>query len=181
MVTLRDRRKQRLQSDYQEMCNLRGSVIDWEATRGQAPHVEEYRLTVKVRSVISDQPSYRQSHVIRLTLPRDYPQISAAPVVQMETKPYVFHPNWYRDGRYCHGGWIPSEGLGDFVVRMVKTLQYNREITNENSAANSEAKQWYLKHKTSSLFPCDQSALPDPTASRFKVRQTEEKPFRPRE
>src|SRR5690349_13099934 len=83
----------------------------------------------------------------------------------MISAPFPFHPNWNKEGLWCHGTWIISEGLGHNVVRMIRTLQFDLEITNEGSPANWDAKNWYSQHKNSGLFPCDRQVLPDPTAT----------------
>ena len=56
-----------------------------------------------------------------------------------------------------------SEALGDHVIRMIKTLQFDLDITNENSPANNEANAWYISKKYSGIFPCDKTKLPDPS------------------
>lgn len=55
-----------------------------------------------------------------------------------------------------------SESLGAFVIRMVKSLQFDPDVTNELSPSNAEAKAWYAANKNSGLFPCDRQKLPDP-------------------
>jgi hypothetical protein len=98
--------------------------------------------------------------------------------VQMVTSPPPYHPNWFNAGRWCYGTWIVSEGLGSHVIRMIQTLQFDPEITNEGSPANASARDWYVAKKNSGLFPCDRQQLPDPThAKRFEIR-SEHKTFR---
>ena len=78
------------------MCNIRGKIISWEAVSGTAPYVEEYRLTVNVRTIIgvgNASPVYRSSSVIKVVLPPDYPY--KAPKITMISDPQPFHPNWY--------------------------------------------------------------------------------------
>jgi hypothetical protein len=90
----------------------------------------------------------------------------------MLTQPQPFHPNWYTGGRWCSGDWNMSEGLGHHVIRMVRTLQFDRDITNEYSPANREANEWYKQHKNSNRFPCDTQILPDPTKARMVIKKT---------
>ena len=81
----------------------------------------------------------------------------------MQSSPQPFHPNWYRDKRWCYGKWDISEGLGHHVIRMIRTLQFDPEITDSNSPANGDARDWYLANQHQNLFPCDRKILPDPT------------------
>lgn len=157
-----DLRSIRLRNDHAQMSNLRGHMIDWQPIRGQAPYVEEYLLTVRVRTIVHPHPRYRDAHQIRVILPRDYPM--RPPAAFMLTKPWAYHPNWYAtDGRWCYGSWSITESLAQYVLRMVRSLQYDMEITNENSPANAEANRWYkLNRSVPGLFPCDTQPLPSP-------------------
>lgn len=165
MPTPQEIRKIRLANDYKQMCNIRGSIISWVVTEGSEPYVEEYKLTVHVRTITgvgSGGPQYRDVSEILVTLPPDYPV--RPPKVVMLSSPQPFHPNWWPQKNWCYGSWSPAEALGDHVIRMVKTLQFDMDITNEYSPANSEANAWYKSKKNSGLFPCDKTRLPDPSA-----------------
>lgn len=162
-------RRMRLENDYKQMQNLRGRVIDWRPLVGEPPYVEEYLLTVNVRTIIGPKPVFRDRHELRLVLPRDYPQ--HAPQTYMLTQPSAFHPNWYMtDSRWCYGTWNISEPLAHYVLRCVRSLQYDPEITNENSPANVSAGQWYMRHLYSGLFPCDTQAMPSPEKEKLTFR-----------
>jgi ubiquitin-protein ligase len=167
MPTPQEIRKIRLENDHKEMLHLRGDIIQWKPLRGNPPYIEEYEITVNVRTICSvnsrGKPSYRDSNVVHLSIPADYPR--AAPDVIMLTKPPPYHPNWFTEGRWCYGKWNPTESLGDYVIRMVKTLQYDTYITNEGSPANRDAGEWYIANRNSGLFPCDNKTLPDPTGA----------------
>lgn len=170
-------RRLRLGNDYREMLNIQGPIIHWKPVRGTVPLVEAYELMIRVRTIIAPGPDYRNEHRVLVELPGGYP-VQGAPHVQMLTSPPPFHPNWFTNGSWCYGTWVVSEGLGSYVIRMIQTLQFNREITNEHSAANAAARDWYVRHKNSSLFPCDHQQLPDPThTKRFEIR-SERKTFR---
>lgn len=174
-MTPQEIRNLRLKNDYEEMENIKGALIDWKPVRGTLPFIEEYELTVNVNGIISSTPSYRDKHTIKLVLPAGYP--IAPPEIYMQSTPIVFHPNWFPVGKWCFGKWMMAEGLGHHVVRMIRTIQYDTEITNENSPANQEANKWYLLKKNSGLFPCDRKGLPDPTKKRFEINQTPKKKF----
>lgn len=165
-MTPQEIRRVRLASDYKQMCNIQGNVISWVATKGIAPHIEEYKITVNVRTIIgigSDAPQYRDSSVVMVSLPPDYPM--KPPKTVMVSSPQPFHPNWYTSKNWCHGTWMISEALGDYVIRMVKTLQFDSYISNPDSPANSEANSWYKSKQSSGLFPCDRTKLPDPSTT----------------
>lgn len=168
MVTPQEARKIRLKNDHQEMSNIRGNVVQWKPVKGEPPYVEAYELTVKIRTIISSEPRYRDEHVIYLELPENYPTV--APQINMRTSPPPFHPNWYSNGNWCYGSWDVSEGLGHHVVRMIRTLQFDLEITNPDSPANASASDWFESNQNKGLFPCDTTVLPDPTKSRFTVK-----------
>lgn len=174
-MTPQEVRNKRLANDYKEMVNIRGDVIQWRAVRGEAPYVEEYDIIIKVKSIVNATPNYRGEHTVRLTLPANYPV--AAPNIQMISSPYVFHPNWYLNGKWCYGSWIISEGLGHHIIRMIKTLQYDIDITNEHSPANREAKDWYVSNRNRGLFPCDKTNLPDPTKKKMIFNAQTKKRF----
>lgn len=174
-MTPQERRKIRLENDFKEMTNIKGSVIDWNVLKGVAPHVESYEIIVNIRTIIDPSPRYRNQHDLVLELPENYP--NTPPLVNMSSVPPPYHPNWYRNGNWCYGTWSLSEGLGHYVIRLIRTLQFDLEITNPESPANRDANQWFLSKKNSGLFPCDKTALPDPTHSKFRIQRSVHKKF----
>jgi len=175
MATPQEQRQIRLQNDYKEMLNIQGESIKWKPIKGEPPYVEEYELTIKIKTIVSSQPEYRNQHHLKLVLPEQYPNV--APQISMLTSPPPFHPNWYTSGRWCFGTWDISEGLGDHVNRMIRTLQFDLHFINPDSPANGTAKDWFLANRNKGLFPCDQTILPDPTKSRFEIKQPAKKKF----
>ncbi|PTX61107.1 ubiquitin-protein ligase [Kordia periserrulae] len=174
-MTPQEIRKLRLKNDYKEMVNIKGDIITWEAINGNVPYIEAYKVTLKIKGITGKGPTYRDTHIVNVKIPADYPRV--APEVRMESQPVVFHPNWYRDGKWCFGTWIMSEGLGHHIVRMARTLQYDLEITNEESPANREANSWFLKKKGGNIFPCDTQLLPDPTKEKMNFSMKPKKKF----
>jgi ubiquitin-protein ligase len=168
MPTPQEARQIRLKNDHAEMVNIKSELVQWRAIQGNAPYVEAYELMIKVKTIIGPSPTYRDEHIIHLTLPENYP--ISPPEIVMQTTPQPFHPNWYQSGKWCFGSWDISEGLGHHVIRMIRTLQFDREITNPASPANGPAKDWYLSRLNGTLFPCDTTTLPDPTKSRFTIQ-----------
>lgn len=165
MPTPQEIRRIRLENDHKEMRNIQGSIISFTA-KGTPP--DEYTVTVKVRGIIGPGPDYRDEHRLRVRLPADYP--ASAPEIVMLSKPQPYHPNWFSSGKWCFGTWDMAEGLGHYVVRMIRTLQYDTEITNERSPANSDANHWYVNNRHKGFFPCDRQDLPDPTKLRFEIK-----------
>jgi ubiquitin-protein ligase len=167
MPTPQEKRKTRIGNDYIEMQNIQGPIVQWHPIRGQPPYVEVYELTINVRTIIGTGPDYRDTHVIRVMLPQNYPNV--IPETIMQTNPPPFHPNWFSDGRWCGGTWDISEGLGHHVIRMIRTLQFDSIITNPDSSANKPAMNWYMENRNRGWFPCDRQILPDPIKSRFEI------------
>ena len=175
MPTPQEIRNIRLKNDYAEMCNIRSNIIQWKAITGMPPYVEEYEITIKVHSIIGSGPNYRDEHVVKLVLPANYPL--SPPHIEMITSPQPFHPNWYTSKKWCYGSWDLSESLGHHVIRMIRTLQFDLDITNEHSPANGAANSWFISHRESGIFPCDTQVLPDPTKkqSGFVIRNEKKK------
>lgn len=148
-------RRERLIQDNAQMRRLNGRIIQ-VTSFGDPP--EKYVLTIRVRTVVGSGPQYRDEHKVRVTLPAAYP--TKAPEIVMLTQPQPFHPNWWPHGLWCYGTWNMAESLGNHVLRMVRTLQFDPEITYPESSANQDARRWYLAHR--GLFPCDRQVLPDP-------------------
>ena len=171
MPTPQQERRDRLKNDYSQMNNIQqGSLLDWKPLKGQPPFVEKYELTVSVKTIVGPEPSYRETNRIHLILPPGYPSQGTAPRAEMKSDPPPYHPNWYSSGRWCHGSWTISEGLGEFTIRMIRTLKYHSGITDPGDAANSAAARWYRKRQNSDLFPCDEQTLPDPTDDSLNIK-----------
>lgn len=151
-------RRLRLKSDYEEMKKIQNqSYVSWVVSKGVAPYVEEYLLTIKVRTYYAPGKTMNTCKV-QITLPTDYPY--SAPSAKMISEPLVYHPHWFLSGSYCPGSWGVSESLLRFTEKMIETLQNNPDRINPSSPANKEAMAWYLKNKNNkSLFPSDTTKL----------------------
>ena len=176
MASPAEQRRIRLKNDYQTMVNIKRPWLEWRVVRGAEPYVEEYELTVKLKTIVGSRPDYASNHKISVSLSATYPH-SSAPQVKYLGDPKPFHPNWFTHGGWCYGSWLIHESLGQHVKRMLQTLQYDTQITNENSPANGTAKDWYMSKRSSNLFPCDTTDLPDPTTSRIKIKANKKKKF----
>ncbi len=164
-MTPQQQRRQRLVADYEEMRSIRGAMIHWEAAGGAKPHFDRYLLTIRVRTIVGPGPNYAAETRINLELPNDYP-FRAAPIVTIAAPPLPFHPNWWVNGQWCFGKWAPGVSLGEHVIRMVRTLQFDPVFTDPGSAANVEAAHWWISVQHRGWFPCDRQVLPDPTVKR---------------
>ncbi len=165
-------RKKRLANDYREIMSMQGPVLSVKPISGIPPYVDEYELTIRLRSIIGPEPTYRGVHVVRISLPAGYPQ-TELPTTIMVTRPYPFHTNWFSTGRYCHGGSSrATEGLGNYVVRLMQVIAFHPSIIDVSSAANGEAAHWYQKKKRSTrLFPSDTTILPQPSVGGLVIKR----------
>ena len=75
MATPQEQRRIRIKNDHKEMQNIQGAIIKWRPVFGSPPYVEVYEVTVNVRTIIGPRPDYRGTHVIRITLPPNYPTL----------------------------------------------------------------------------------------------------------
>ncbi len=169
MATLRALREERLRNDYARMCSIKQEPIDWTVRSGEEPYVDSYNLVLSIKSPISNKPDWRGQHTFIVELPLDYPAVPPAARSADSSSP--FNPNFYCDGRWCFGRWIPSEFLADFVIRMARTLQFDATVINTKSAANGDAARWYEAQRKSGMFPCDRQTLPAPNSDRLRVRR----------
>jgi ubiquitin-protein ligase len=160
-------RQTRLRNDYATMENIRRPCLSWKSIAGEAPFVEQYEITLRLRTIIGPTPDYRDDHIIRVTLGPDYP-INAPPSVQMLTRPLPFHPNWWPSGKWDCGRWLIYETLGAHVIRMVQSLQYIRDHTYEHCPSNHEASRWYVTNRAEDWFPCDRTILPSTEALTYQ-------------
>ncbi len=163
-------RNDRLSSDYREMMKIQDRpYLSWIATKGELPCVEEYLLTVKLRTYALSVRSGVHTVgvidrcVIRITLWDSYPAV--APYVRMLNLPPVFHPDWYSKGTYSpHTPWDPATSLKDFVAGMLKTLRYDPERIDTTAPANYKALDWFMKNRDNDkLFPSDTTVLSENT------------------
>ncbi len=165
-TSFKNLRMKRLESDYKEMLKLLSCPkIKWTAIRGKPPHVEEYLVTLNFHTYRTDKTTM-DSCKIRITLSDIYPKV--APIAVM-IEPKIFNPNWFSSGRWCCGKYYSKESLGDFVIRMIRSIQFDPIITNPNSPANKEAAKWYIENIDRGIFPTDNSILPIPKVSSFNV------------
>jgi len=157
-------RNERLESDYNELRSMAkpDGILSFRILEGTAPRVEAYEITFKINSIVGVGPQYRNEHKVRIDFPAGYP-LSDHPKTICLSKPYPFHPNWYATGEWCYGSATRcTEGLGDYVVRLMRVLQFDTGIIDVTSSANSAASTWYTANKNKGYFPCDNQTIPHP-------------------
>ena len=56
-----------------------------------------------------------------------------------------------------------SESLGNYVVRMIQTLQFDPVVTFPDDPADKKIAVWYKRHMNDKkMFPTDKQPLPNP-------------------
>lgn len=165
----RDVRKTRIKHDYELMKNMKGFVIDFKVDDEENP--TNYTIYFHIRTCIgtdaSGRPIYRDTSVVDLTLPPDYP--FSPPVAHMRDRQPA-HVNWYRDRQWCYGHWMVEEPLWSYVRRMAKTIQFAPEYTNVNSPANRDCIPLWNEGLRKGWFPCDKQNLPTGDKKRRRIR-----------
>lgn len=160
-----DSRNDRLAADYHEMMKIQSRpYLSWIAAKGEPPYVEEYLLTVSLRTyaLTAADGGYSVGVIrrctVRVTLWDSYPHI--APCIRMLGFPPVFHPDWYSKGTYCPSvPWSPENSLKDHIMRMLDTLRYEPSAIGTAAPANCKALDWYMKNRGGALFPSDPAEL----------------------
>lgn len=118
-MNISELRKIRLSNDYQKMYELSNyPFISWKAIKGRAPYVEEYLVTIAVKSFITPD-TIAEQHTVRIVLPNEYPM--RAPKFIMNA-PVIYHPNWYESGIWGSMYYKPTYSLGDMVLHMIEDI-----------------------------------------------------------
>lgn len=177
-------RNERLATDYREMLTIQDRpYLSWIAAKGEIPYVEEYLLTVRLRTYVLGTRDDRyvvgvtDRCTVRITLWDSYPYI--APGIRMLSIPPVFHPDWYSKGTYCSSvPWRPGTSLKDHVMRMLMTLKYEPSVMETKTPANYKALDWYEKNRdNSALFPSDPAVLTENSREETAAAQEAAIPF----
>lgn len=104
-------------------------------------------------------PVERRSQTrLRISLPARYP--FQPPLASVATP--VWHPNVFESGTVCIGSkWLPSEGLDQFVERLLRLLTFDPLLVNAVAPANRAAAAWYEQSRRlhPGAFPTDQVDL----------------------
>lgn len=157
MADPRALRNKRLENEYRELMRINGPIIQI-VPLGSSPY-ETYRVTFNIRTIIGPAPSYREQTVCTLRIPPNYPD--GAPSITADTTPYPWHINWFKNGRWCFGGWNREESLVNYLHRCARTLQFDPDIANELSVANRDAMPFWTANKRNlRVIPSDKQVLP---------------------
>ena len=162
-------RNERLAADYRGMLKIQDRpYVSWIAVKGEPPFVEEYLLTVRLKSYALgvQNDSYVVGTIprctVKVTLWDSYPNV--APYIRMLSIPPVFHPAWYSKGTYCPPEpWHRETPLAELVMQMLRTIRYEPEVMDFSAPANYKALDWYLKNRGSGLFPSDMTRIDENT------------------
>lgn len=174
MADPRALRNKRLENEYKELMMINGDII--QIVPVGSPPYETYKVTFNIRTIISPSPTYRDKTVCTLTIPPNYPD--GAPTITADHTPYPWHINWFQNGRWCFGGWNREESLVNYLNRCARTLQFDPEIANPGSPANTDAMPFWNKNKHNTrMIPCDRKILPTlDTPERITINHRDNNP-----
>lgn len=131
--------------------------------------LESLTLVIQCRTAPSEKyPSEtQQNNVVQIRLPARYPL--EPPIVVMKTP--VFHPNIWESGRICLGDYMPTSGLDQIVLRIVKIISFDRDTINERSPADKKALAWYKQAVAQHphAFPSDTVSIDTLESARAKI------------
>lgn len=113
-------------------------------------HYDEYSLQIFVRSISDHKPTYIQSVQLRLIIPVDNPRTS--PIIRLH-RCELFHPNFSASGDWSDNSMRQDETMADYLMRLVRVLQY-KEI-NADKVSNRNAMAWYYAQICRGIFPTD--------------------------
>lgn len=145
-----------------ELERLRGRLFDFEAVGSQLP--ERLVFTFRLKSVMSLERGRAiysplgHVHEVELWLRPHFPETLSNQDVRF-LSPRIFHPNvFWMTGNVCVGGFVPSESLGRFALRLARMIKFEPAYINDRSAANADAAAWYRANLKN--FPIDPTMLP---------------------
>lgn len=132
------------------MKKFRSNVVSWTTVGNHNPP-EVYHITYDLRSVVGfsrGKPRFHKGFTVEVKFPPDYPR--GKPDVRLISKPYSYHPNIWKDGRFCLEGtqnWIPGIGVSlDWICQMVGEIIAFQEVYLRSPAnADSTLKAWVKK------------------------------------
>jgi len=108
----------------------------------------EYDVVIYVRTISSSTPNFIRAVQLKMKFSSTYP---AAPPLVCLFRTALFHPNFSVDGNWCGNVIEENESLSDYMLRLVRVIQF-KEI-NPEQIANRNAMAWYNRMKDSELFP----------------------------
>jgi len=136
-------REDRLWAENEAMKKFRSQVVRWQ-TVGANQALDRYHFDYALKSIIGFNskgvPQYHIGFKVEIHFKPDYPRSS--PEVHLLSTPWPFHPNVWKDGRFCLEGtqhWIPGIGVPlDSICLMIGEIIAFQEV-NLQSPANRDA------------------------------------------
>lgn len=113
--------------------------------------LETFSVILYVRTVASPGPVYTESVHFILSFSSDYPDVP--PVLKLK-EGRIFHPDFTDDGIWTDDLFDRDESIGEYLRRLVRTLEYRE--SDIAKTANRNAVAWYNSMKDTGLFPIDQ-------------------------
>lgn len=151
-------REKRLKNDFQalsEFVSNSGGTLKIISKIGNPPY--EYVIEYKCKGIEKlqgNKPIFRNDHRVEISLGNNYPR--EKPDAKFLTP--IYHPNVWPDSRVCLGSyWTMGETLPQLVLRIGDIIQYQTDITNLGSPANSTAKDWAKSNMH--RFPIDKQTF----------------------
>ena len=157
--------RMRLKNEYEDVMKLNhpgNKMFTIAPAPGETvPFVSKYDLVYHGDTWVmkNNHPVRQRGLTVRINLYRDFPY-SAPHTYAVSDVP--FHTNWWVDGHICNGvAWTVTGHLDEYVRFVIEVLQFRPERINPNSAANSQARDWWLQRRhDGSCFPSDRTAWP---------------------
>lgn len=157
--------KTRLKNEYEELQKLpRNDLFKVEPAPGETPpYVSRYYVTYTVPTWV--KRGGRMVKQTRTVVEIEKMSLSDAPHAKVVEGDIPYHTNWYTNGTVCNGtAWAtPAMWLYEYMGFVCELLQFKEARINPNSAANHEARDYWVVHKNDrSMFPTDMRSIPVP-------------------
>jgi predicted Zn finger-like uncharacterized protein len=146
-------RLRRLSADFAKLNEYvrRHPRVRLIQTHGDPPERYQFEYRIKSLRMVNGELTPVQSHLVEVTLPRNYPR--TPPQCRMLSP--VFHPNIAPHAICVGDHWSAGESLQSIVTRIGEMLAY--QSYNVKSPLNGEAARWVEEHKH--LVPLDTVSL----------------------
>lgn len=156
-------RLRRLQADHQNLVEYVRQHPRLRLIQAVGDPPERYQIEFRIKSLrqIDDDLKEIKSHLVEISLPRNYPR--TPPLCRMLTP--VFHPNIAPHAICVGDHWSAGEPLKSIVARIGEMLAY--QSYNVKSPLNGEAARWVEENLE--RLPLDKVSLLVEEASTEKV------------
>ncbi len=136
-------RLRRLKSDYEKLRDFvkRHPRLKLIQAEGDPPELYQLEFRIKSLRQVDDQMKIVKSHLVEITLPRNYPR--TPPQCRMLSP--VFHPNIAPHAICVGDHWSAGEPLWSIVARIGEILAF--QSYNTKSPLNGEAARWVEENK----------------------------------